>query len=781
MAAGYSVRFEATHVTLDGTPRWIDVSLKPLKDDDGKVVYIVAEGYDITEHKLAVQRQERSIERLEQLNRLQEDLLSPGSLEEKFQKITDTAVHILELDFCRVWMIEPGDLCTYGCVNAAVTEGPNICENREKCLHLMASSGRYTHIVGDHQRIPLGICKIGYIASGPDKKFVTNHATSDPRVQNHEWAKELGLVSFAGYKLHDTDGNAMGVLAMFAKHPISEEEDAFLANLAEIASKTIIDSRAAEALRISERKHRLFAENVSDMIWAIDFTGKFIYVSPSVTLNLGFSAEEFLSMSLPEIMTPASFVPASVDLQKYAAAAGTSQHFEPGSLDLELFRKDGSTVWADVTYSGMYDESGKMIAIQGVSRDITARRQLEQELRQAKEVAESATRAKSQFLARMSHEIRNPMTSILGYTDLLMDPATNQSSRNNYLAVIRRNGEHLLALINDILDLSKIESGKFTLEMCRCSLVSLLADVASVVRPRAEQRGISLSVEYESELPETILTDPARLRQALINLVGNAVKFTQQGSVRIVTSLLPTWQGHPAVRIRVIDTGIGIREEVLPKLFDPFAQGDEAVFRKFGGTGLGLAISRHIITMLGGELAASSVWGKGSEFSLTAPVGDLEGVPMLSNPAEAEQERLPLPVRKPSKDLDGLRILLAEDGYDNRLLIETVLRGAGATVVTAENGREAVETAAAEPFDAILMDMNMPVMDGYEATRLLRQRGYERPILALTANAMSSDGRQCLDAGCNQHLTKPIDRVRLVREIAACVGRAGRFRYPGIR
>ncbi len=318
-AAGYSVRFEVTHVTLDGSSRWIDTSLKPLKDDDGKVVYIVAEGYDITEHKLAVQRQERSIERLEQLNRLQEDLLSPGSLEEKFQKITDAAVHILDLDFCRIWMIEPGDLCRYGCINAALTEGPNICVNREKCLHLMASSGRYTHVDGDHQRIPLGICKIGYIASGPDKKFVTNHVTTDPRVQNHEWAKELGLVSFAGYKLRDTDGNAVGVLAMFAKHPVSDEEDAFLANLAEIASKTIIDCRAAEALRISERKHRLFAENVSDMIWAIDFTGKIFFISPSVTNNLGFTAEDYQTLSLPEIMTPASFVRANAELQRFAS------------------------------------------------------------------------------------------------------------------------------------------------------------------------------------------------------------------------------------------------------------------------------------------------------------------------------------------------------------------------------------------------------------------------------------------------------------------------------
>ncbi len=544
-----------------------------------------------------------------------------------------------------------------------------------------------------------------------------------------------------------------------------------VAYLAEMASRVVFERKAAEALRASERRHRLFAENVSDIIWTSDFSGKFTYVSPSVENTLGFTIEDYLTLTPPEIMTPASFTLANEELQKYADAVGTSLHLEPGFLEVEMLRKDGSTVWCEVSYSGMYDESGKMIAIQGVARDITARRQMEQELRQAKETAESATRAKSQFLARMSHEIRTPMTAILGYTDLMMGQATNASSRNNYLAVIHRNGEHLLGLINDILDLSKIEAGKFTLDPRQCSLVSLLADVASVVRPRAEQHGISLSVEYETKLPETIVTDAARLRQALINLTSNAVKFTQQGSVRIVTSLLPNWQGQPAVRVQVIDTGIGIREELLPKLFEPFAQGDESVFRQFGGTGLGLGISRHIVTMLGGELAATSVWGKGSNFNLTVPTGDLDGVHMLENPAEAEHENTAHSEKQSSKALEGLHVLLAEDGYDNRELIRTVLCAAGAIVETVENGQDAVAKAEAEPFDAVLMDMNMPVMDGYEATRALRGRGYERPILALTANAMASDETQCLAAGCNRHLTKPIDRVWLIRTIADCTGR----------
>ncbi len=210
----------------------------------------------------------------------------------------------------------------------------------------------------------------------------------------------------------------------------------------------------------------------------------------------------------------------------------------------------------------------------------------------------------------MSHEIRTPMTSILGYADLLTDSSLSPSSRNNYLAVIRRSGENLLTLINDILDLSKIEAGKLSLDVRRCDVVSLVADVASVVRPRAEGRGVSLSIEYSGQMPETILTDGARLRQAVLNLASNAVKFTERGSVRIAASFLPRWrESQPAVRIEVIDTGIGIRAEILPRLFQPFTQGDAAIFQKFGGTGLGLAISHEITRLLGGDLTVASAWG----------------------------------------------------------------------------------------------------------------------------------------------------------------------------
>jgi signal transduction histidine kinase/CheY-like chemotaxis protein len=393
-------------------------------------------------------------------------------------------------------------------------------------------------------------------------------------------------------------------------------------------------------------------------------------------------------------------------------------------------------------------------------------------LQEAKEAADAANRAKSRFLANMSHEIRTPMTAVLGYTDLLMDSAVSDSKRRDYLAMIHRNGEYLLGLINDILDLSKIEAGKLSIEMRRCKPATLVAEIANALRPRAAVRGISLDFEQAEDLPEFILTDAERFRQIVINLAGNAIKFTKQGGVRIVASYIPEWRdGNPAVHIAVIDTGIGIRDEVLRNLFQPFVQGDNAVSREFGGTGLGLAISRQLAELLGGTLTARSVFGQGSCFALTLPVGDLHLDETPPEPADAEQEKILAMLAAPKPDLTGIRVLVAEDGIDNRELIEVVLQNAGATVATAENGRLAVALAETNPFDIILMDMNMPEMDGEEATRLLRSRGCEIPILALTASTMLGDRERCLAAGCDEYLSKPINRPLMLQMIAHSVGR----------
>ncbi|MCX7424874.1 MAG: CHASE domain-containing protein [Planctomycetia bacterium] len=825
--------FEWKHKRMDGTEFFATVLLTRVEFEGKR--FLQATVRDVTEKKEAEEHQARLLRRVEGINRLQEDLLLPAPIEEKLRRITAAAVELLDLDFCRIWMIRPGDLCERGCMHATAAEECHRCVHREECLHLVASSGRYTHIDGDHRRVPLGAYKIGRIASAQEHKFLTNDATTDPRVHNHAWAKELGLVSFAGYKIRDINGEPLGVFAMFARHPISEEDDAFLSSLAEMTSRFILEDNVAEALRASERRHRLFAENVSDVIWTMDFTGRFTYVSPSVQPMLGYTPEEFGRFTMDQIMTQPSFAEARENLEAFVAQATSGQPATPGSLELELVRKDGTTLWTEVSFSGMYDESGEMLAIQGITHDITERREMEDTLREAKQTmerenaklsamisgmeegivfadadhviveindyfcrfvgrsreeilgkriedihqgdvlsrilpvidrfrkqvdsspfvlqralggaevilrvqpvyrngaydgvllnvidvselvkarqaAEAANVAKSQFLASMSHEIRTPMTAILGYAELLMDPALSTSSRNNYATTICRSGEHLLGLINDILDLSKIEAGKMSLDVGRCSLVPLLADVASIVRPRAQEHGVSFLLEYPGEIPETILTDSARLRQAIINLAGNAVKFTQRGSVRVVASFLADWRGdQPAIRIDVIDTGIGIRDEVIPHLFQPFHQGDASTSKKFGGTGLGLAISRHIAHLLGGELTVASVWGEGSTFTLIVPTGSLEGVPVLEHPVEAEGDTGVQVWQTAAEDLKGVRVLLAEDGYDNQRLIKTILVRAGAEVQTADNGRVAVEKAKAEPFDVILMDVNMPEMDG---------------------------------------------------------------------
>jgi len=412
---------------------------------------------------------------------------------------------------------------------------------------------------------------------------------------------------------------------------------------------------------------------------------------------------------------------------------------------------------------------GKRCAIASIA-NITPRKEAEQQAREAMARAEEANAAKSTFLANMSHEIRTPMTAILGFAEELKDPTITASDRHNYLAIIQHNGEFLLDLINDILDLSKIESGRLDIERVRVSLTSLIADVASLMMARAGEKGISFSVEYAGQVPETIITDPVRLRQALVNLVGNAVKFTEEGGVRVAVSFVPRWREQTAaIEIQVIDTGVGMTGEKLEWIFEPFVQADPSTSRKHGGTGLGLAITRNIAELLGGELTVVSQPGRGSTFTLTVPAGSLEGVRMIENPTNAVQGGSDIGAESGTDDkpLSGLRILLAEDGPDSRLLFTALLRRAGAEVEVARNGRIAVDKVhAGEGYDAILMDMQMPEMDGYEATRVLRERGLTCPIIALTAHAMAGDMERCLAAGCTDYCSKPINRVALIATIA---------------
>ncbi|MEZ6014223.1 MAG: ATP-binding protein [Planctomycetota bacterium] len=396
--------------------------------------------------------------------------------------------------------------------------------------------------------------------------------------------------------------------------------------------------------------------------------------------------------------------------------------------------------------------------------DITALKQIERDLRVAKEQAEAASLAKSNFLANMSHEIRTPMTAILGFTDLLLAEIGDASQRHA-LETIRRNGESLLGLINDILDLSKVEAGMVEAELDWLRLDTLLDDVVELMRPRAISKGIALEVRYATPIPRRVRTDALRARQVIVNLVSNAIKFTEVGSVALVSSWIAEPDGG-RIEVAVEDTGIGMTQAQCARIFEPFVQADASTTRKYGGTGLGLAISRRLAELLGGDLEVESEAGRGSSFRFRFGVG-VDAADGLWDPAQPRAAvASPRPSEGPSvgsatapRELERCRILLAEDGPDNQLLLSHVLRKAGAEVVVVSNGREALERLTGGDggeFDLVLMDMQMPELDGYDASRALRALGNELPIIALTAHAMEGDRDGCLAAGCSDYLSKPV-------------------------
>jgi PAS domain S-box-containing protein len=522
---------------------------------------------------------------------------------------------------------------------------------------------------------------------------------------------------------------------------------------------------AEAALRESEAKIRALVETTSDWIWEVDRNGRYTYASPKVRDLLGYEPEEVVGK------TPFELMPAEVaeDVRALFAKIAASREAFAGLENVNL-HKDGHRVVLETSGVPILDAEGSFLGYRGIDRDITARKQAAEELKQAKEAAEAANRAKSIFLANLSHEIRTPITAMLGAAEMAGQSTAERAAEPDHMGTILRNGRHLLSLVDDLLDAARLEAGKIEVNIVDCSLEEILADVHAVTRPLHQKETVDFRIRYDGEIPSRIRTDPVRLKQAIINLVSNALKFTKEGHVHVLVKVQHEAE-EPRLSISVEDTGIGIPPGELERIFEVFAQVESDSSRVLAGVGLGLPLARWIASQLGGTLMVDSREGHGSTFTLRVATGPLDEV-TWTRPGEVS-----IPMRSTSRgavfaveqQIEG-SILLAEDFTDARDLMEHALQSAGAQVTAVPDGEDAVKAATEQSFDLILMDIHMPQMDGPAAAADLRRRGCLTPIIALSASASPRDHRRVLDAGFDDLWPKPIPLKELVERASAYLG-----------
>ncbi len=733
-----SVTTEHELVGHSGDPRWERWTHHAIFDSGGKVIEYQSFGWDITSRKLVESRMLAAEQRLEDIIKAAGEYIWEFDLDGKWISLSEQSEEVLGLPVAKLLGKGPHDFMVEP-----------------------AASGMQQWIV-EQQRLRRSFRNMEYPHRRPDGTVRWVRISGEP-----VFGPSDALVGFRGTGLD-----------------ITEERSSI------------------HALRESQQQLDLAISAAALGIWDYDVRNQRLVWNRRWAEILGVprashvpSLETWFERIHPEDR-PAVLERFEEHLQ------GQQPIFE---AEYRLQAGDGRWIW--VLDRGTVVErtvSGESLRAIGMVQDMTQRRQAEAELRAAKEAADRANKAKSEFLANMSHEIRTPMTAILGYMEILTEEWSRSSEehaeeidesgrkRRDSVRSIQRNGLHLLQLINDILDLSKIEAEKMDIDWAPTSPLSISEEIYSMMMVRARDKGLRLELDPAWPLPKAFQSDPTRLRQVLVNLVGNAIKFTEQGRVRIGLSYQPA--PNPRMIFEIEDTGIGISPEHLSGLFQPFSQADTSMSRRFGGTGLGLVISRRLAQMLGGDIEVESRPGGGSRFRLVLAARNPGGVQLLAGPAErpafairpeghaaatAEQTKAgstmepdstptaALPAAKAKLDGISGRILLAEDGADNQRLISYFLRKAGAEVEIAENGRIAVEMLTArldtdQAFDMVLMDMQMPELDGYGATAKLREMGIRVPIVALTAHAMNGDRERCLAAGCDDYTTKPINRPKLV-------------------
>ena len=513
-------------------------------------------------------------------------------------------------------------------------------------------------------------------------------------------------------------------------------------------------SQLHEDLRLSEERFRVALKYAPITIYMTDLDLRYtwIYNSPA-----GLNPADFIGRKDAEIFSSAE---AKVldEIKVEVLKTGAGQRL------ITTLKLQNYTHCYDLTIEPLRSSEGEIEGLTIASIDVTERMLAEEAQKKALEAAEQANQAKTRFLSNMSHEIRTPLGVIQGFADLALDSSISASERGDYLHTIKRNAQNLTKLLGEILDLAKIEAGRVELEKTRFSLPDLVSEVVAAMNLQAREKGVHLKFEIRGPFPEFVRTDATRLRQVLINLVSNALKFTEKGSVDIHAEVLPrTSETEPVfIEFTVRDTGIGLSPDQQLRLFEAFMQADNSTTRKFGGTGLGLNLSKKLIQSLGGDLTLeeSSV-GRGSSFRFTFDAGVLSSQDF----AARFKMREDTPEKKSPRfadELKGLTVLLVEDSVDNQVLFTHYLRNMGVKVDLASDGFEGVQKAQSFAYDAILMDVQMPNLDGYDATKILRTGGLKTPIVALTAHAFKEERERALLLGFSEYLTKPLNPAILV-------------------
>lgn len=532
--------------------------------------------------------------------------------------------------------------------------------------------------------------------------------------------------------------------------------------MSNISKSEIIQSHltSEDRLAVSEQRLRLLADNAKDVVWSMSPQGEITYVSPAVEKLRGLTPDEAMKEALTEILTPSSQIKVMGYFEQLHVAAAQGLELPTFRGDLEYYRKDRSTFWTEVFAFPLTGSQGELVEVLGVTRDISERKQYEESLMRAREVAEQANAAKSRFVAHVSHEIRTPMSGLLSWIQLAINKAIPGSDLE-ILTKAQDAGKLLLAIINDLLDLSRLENGNFHLNSALFKVENVLEKVQEFIEPSIKGKDICYSVSIADDVPKELIGDQIRLTQALLNLANNAVKFTDKGIIDLHVSLLSYDVNQVVLRFAVKDTGIGIEEKWQGMLFQDLVQVPEAQANQHTGTGLGLAICKRLATLMGGSVGFESVVGEGSTFWFSAKLStSKEGKVSADEKLEVEDLKI--------KPLNGLKVLLIDDDVSIRQATARLLELFGVQIQEAENGAVGLEYLNSHLYDLVLIDMLMPVMGGEECVRLAREQLNlkELPIIGLTAAGFAEDREKCLAAGMSDYLTKPYEFDDLVRMIS---------------